>query len=96
MRRYAAAWGIIIGSTIGTLVGIPLHAAAELGTTFSLVGLIVGYVVSKKEKTAFGPDATAPKQTTSERLQNVERLRSESLITEEEYKAKRKQILDEA
>jgi len=95
MRRYAAAWGIIIGFALGALVGIPLHAVAELGMTFSLVGLIVGYVVSKKQKAASGPDATPPKQTTSERLQNVEKLRSESLITEEEYKAKRKQILDE-
>jgi hypothetical protein len=95
MRKYAAAWGIILGSGIGTLVGIPLHAAAELGVTFALVGLIVGYVVSRKEKTAVDPEASPPTQTASERLRQVEKLRAESLITEEEYRAKRKQILDE-
>jgi hypothetical protein len=95
MRKYGAAWGIGIGWIVGALIGIPLDAVVHLATTFSLVGLIIGYVLSQQQETATGPSATAPKQSTSERLKDVEKLRSESLITEEEYQAKRKQILGE-
>jgi hypothetical protein len=95
MRRYAAAWGIIIGWTIGTAIGIPLHAAAELGITFLLVGLIVGYVISQQQGKVAGPPEAMPKPSTSERLKHLDRLRSESLVTEEEYQMKRKQILDD-
>jgi uncharacterized membrane protein YfcA len=94
MRRYAAAWGIIIGGAIGAVIGIPLHASAELLITFSLVGLIVGYVLSHQGK-AGAPTDAAVKPDTADRLKELDRLRSESLIAEEEYQAKRRQILDE-
>ena len=95
MRRYAAAWGIIIGWAVGAVIGIPLQAVVELGVTFSLVGLIVGHVLSREQRTMAGPPEAAQKPSTAERLKDLERARSESLITEEEYQAKRKQILDE-
>jgi hypothetical protein len=74
MKRYAAAWGIIIGSTLGTVIGIPLHAAAELGITFSLVGLIVGYVISQQKGRVAGPPEAKPKPSTSERLKHLDSL----------------------
>ena len=95
MKKYAAAWGIIIGWVIGALIGIPLNAVAQLSSIFSLVGLIIGYVLSQRRTTGDGPLGTEPKPSTSERLKHVEKLRSDSLITEEEYRAKRNQILDD-
>jgi len=95
MRRYAAAWGILIGAAIGTAIGLPLHASAELSVTFSLVGLIIGHVVSQRPRRVTGPSEAALRPDAAERLKELDRLRSGSLITEEEYQTKRKQILNE-
>lgn len=95
MKRYAAASGIIIGWAIGAVIGIPLHAVVELGVTFSLVGLIVGYVLSQQPGNKSHLSEPLSKPAASERLAQLDLLRSKSQISEAEYQAKRKQILDE-
>lgn len=95
MRRYAAAWGIGIGWAIGGLIGIPLHAFVELSMTGLLVGLIVGSVIAQGVQKASAPQGPVSSASVSERLKQVEKLRTESLISDAEYQSKRKQILDD-
>jgi len=95
MRRYAAAWGIGIGWAIGGLIGIPLRAFVELSMVGLLVGLVVGSVIAQRAQKAPAPQVPVSPPSVAERLKQVEKLKSESLISEEEYKAKRKQILED-
>lgn len=95
MRRYAAAWGIGIGWVIGGLIGIPLRAFVELSMTGLLVGLIIGSVIAQGAKMTTHPPATSPRPSASERLQELETLKSESRITEDEYQTKRRQIIED-
>ena len=94
MRRFAAAWGIGIGWTIGGLIGMPLHAFVELSMVGLLVGLVIGSVIAQREQRAPVPQGQDSPPSVAERLKQVERLKSESLISEAEYQAKRKQILE--
>lgn len=95
MRQYAAAWGIGIGWAIGGLIGIPLRAFVELSITGLLVGLIVGSIIAQGAQKAPAPQGPLSSASASERLKQVEKLKSESLISEAEYQSKRKQILED-
>lgn len=95
MKRFAAAWGIGIGWAIGGLIGIPLHAFVELSMTGLLVGLIVGSVIAQGAQNAPTPQGPVSSASATERMKQVEKLKSEALISEAEYEAKRKQILED-
>jgi hypothetical protein len=95
MRRYAAAIGILLGTAIGLAIGVPLKAP-WLGGVFSLVGLIIGYVISQgAQPSGEQPISSKPDRATADRLRELEKLRDESLITDEEYQERRKGILDD-
>lgn len=82
-RAYAPAWGILAG----VVTGIPLALLTDpmVIPILSLTGLLIGYVLSQQGgRTA--DDAES-------RLQKLEELHSQSLITDDEYRDKRREIL---
>lgn len=82
-RPYAAAWGILIG----LITGIPLALMFDSTVipTLTLAGLLIGYVLSQQ--------GGRPADDAESRLQKLEDLRSQSLITDDEYQNKRREIL---
>ena len=88
-RPYAPAWGILIGTAAGVPVGLATDPL--IITVFSLVGLVIGYVISQGGK-AQVEDKSAPGDVES-KLSQLEDLRSKSLVTEEEFQRKRAEII---
>lgn len=91
-RPYAPAWGILIGTEVGVLIDLATQGSGTVTGTVALLGLIIGTVIyyegksSAKDKLASGSDAS------QSRLRKLERLRSKSLISDDEYELKRKEI----
>lgn len=93
MKKYAAALGILIGTAVCAPIAIAIGHPAVVGVG-SLVGLIIGYVISQSDKRADGT-APTPDRGLEDRLQQLEDLRSKSLISGEEYERKRQEILSD-
>lgn len=90
-RPYAAAWGTLIG----TVTGIPIAIATDATVipVLSLSGLLIGFVISQRDK-APSSEQALPRVTKNEkRLRELEELRARSLISREEYEAKRNEII---
>jgi len=92
-RPYAPAWGILIG---GVLIGIPLSIVSgnfALSGVGSLTGLVIGMVISYGGKEKTKSPTSSPSPDIEQRMEELEKLKSKSLISDDEYEAKRKEIL---
>lgn len=84
---------MLAGTVVGIPVGLATHAAV-IGV-LAVLGLLIGTVIAYAGKNSSINGPKSHDESRESRLRELEDLRSQSLISEEEYESKRKEILSD-
>lgn len=92
-RSYAPAWGILIGAFAGFPIDLATQSHGTLTGVLSMLGLIIGTVIHYEDRVSGKKKLESSGKSRESRLRELQDLRSKSLISEDEYDRKRKEIL---
>jgi hypothetical protein len=92
-RPYAPAWCMLAGTAVGVPIGLATHASV-IGV-LGVLGLLIGTVIAHEGKRSSDHKGESGSNSRESRLRELEDLRSKSLISDDKYDHKRKEILSD-